>query len=329
MKTIDLLTNKILRDEVINEERLEVLDKVKKLTMLENTNLVTLKEVANYYEVGTEAIKSLTKRNKEELENNGMKYYKKSEIVLMVQSEPIENNNYNIEPIENIPNRGTNMFTKRSILNVGMLLEESKVAEQVRTMLLDNHEQLNNIHEKLENRENITQEDIDKTSNTYYIDKETELRNKEKELISKFSEAYFSGDEKLKEDISCQINKIKEDIIKLKDEEINGMKPKSEYCDVILKCKDIVSITQISKDYGMSGQAMNKKLNELKVQYKQGKQWLLYNKYQNLGWTQSETYNKDDRAFITTKWTQKGRMGLYELLKENGILPVIERNKTA
>ena len=49
MKIIDFLTNKILRDEVINEERLEILDKVKKLTMLENTNLVTLKEVANYY----------------------------------------------------------------------------------------------------------------------------------------------------------------------------------------------------------------------------------------------------------------------------------------
>lgn len=325
MKTIDLLTNKILRDEVINEERLEILDKVKKFVGINKTELMTTQQIASYYEVSESAIKLIIKRNKEELTLNGMKYYKKNDIKLKLQCETLEINGETLE----IPNRGMNLFNKRSILNVGMLLTESKVAEQVRTLLLDNHEQLNNIHEKLKNGENITQEDIDKTSSTYYIDKEIELRNKEKELISKFSEAYFSGDEKLKEDISCQINKVKEDIIKLKNEEIDGMKPKSEYCDVILKCKDTVSITQISKDYGMSGQAMNKKLNELKVQYKQGKQWLLYNKYQNLGWTQSETYNKDDRAFITTKWTQKGRMGLYELLKENGILPVIERDKTA
>lgn len=324
MKTIDLLTNKILRDEVINEERLEVLDKVKKLTKLGNSELCTVQMVSDYYEVSKETIQSLVKDHREELQSNGMKLYKRAEILNVLEGH-LGNN---IEHLE-VPNRGMNLFNKRSILNVGMLLTESKVAEQVRTLLLDNHEQLNNIHKKLENGEEINQEDIDKTSVTYYIDKETELRNKEKELISKFSEAYFSGDEKLKEDISCQINKVKEDIIKLKNEEIDGMKPKSEYCDVILKCKDTVSITQISKDYGMSGQAMNKKLNELKVQYKQGKQWLLYNKYQNLGWTQSETYNKNDRAFITTKWTQKGRMGLYELLKENGILPVIERNKTA
>ena len=325
MKTIDLLTNKILRDEVINEERLEVLDKVKKLIGVNNTEFATTQQVADYYEVTESAIKLIIKRNKIELENNGMKYYKKSEINLKLQSETLEINGVTLE----IPNRGMNLFNKRSILNVGMLLTESKVAEQVRTLLLDNHEQLNNIHEKLENGEEINQEDIDKTSTTYYIDKETELRNKEKELSEQYVQAFMSGNIKLKDNLQCEINKIKEDIIKLKDEEINGMKPKSEYCDVILKCKDTVSITQISKDYGMSGQAMNKKLNELKVQYKQGKQWLLYNKYQNLGWTQSETYNKNDRAFITTKWTQKGRMGLYELLKENGILPVIERDKTA
>lgn len=324
MKTIDLLTNKILRDEVINEERLEVLDKVKKLTMFENTEYMTTELVAEYYEVTESAIKSLVSRNQEELLKNGYKVLIKQELKDFKGKLHNATTLLKIKFVSQLA-----LFNKRSILNVGMLLEESKVAEQVRTLLLDNHEQLNNIHKKLEDGEEINQEDIDKTSTTYYIDKETELRNKEKELISKFSEAYFSGDEKLKEDISCQINKVKEDIIKLKNEEIDGMKPKSEYCDVILKCKDTVSITQISKDYGMSGQAMNKKLNELKVQYKQGKQWLLYNKYQNLGWTQSETYNKNDRAFITTKWTQKGRMGLYELLKENGILPVIERDKTA
>ncbi|WP_281828862.1 phage antirepressor KilAC domain-containing protein, partial [Lactobacillus amylolyticus] len=66
------------------------------------------------------------------------------------------------------------------------------------------------------------------------------------------------------------------------------------------------------------------------VQYRQGKVWLLYSKYQKLGWTHSETHmvlKKDgtEKAVVNTKWTQKGRLGLYELLKEHGILPVIEQ----
>ena len=214
MKTIDLLTNKILRDDVINEERLEVLDKVKKLIGVNNTEFATTQQVADYYEVTESAIKLIIKRNKIELENNGMKYYKKSEINLKLQSETLEINGVTLE----IPNRGMNLFNKRSILNVGMLLTESKVAEQVRTLLLDNHEQLNNIHEKLEKGEEINQEDIDKTSITYYIDKETELRNKEKELSEQYVQAFMSGNIKLKDNLQCEINKIKEDIIKLKDE---------------------------------------------------------------------------------------------------------------
>ena len=309
MKTIDLLTNKILRDEVINEERLEVLDKVKKLTMLENTNLVTLKEVANYYEVGTEAIKSLTKRNKEELENNGMKYYKKSEIVLMVQSEPIENNNYNIEPIENIPNRGTNMFTKRSILNIGMLLEESKVAEQVRTMLLDNHEQLNNIHEKLENGEKINQEDINKTSTTYYIDKETELRNKEKELSEQYVQAFMSGNVQLKDNLQCQINMIKEHLISL-EKERNG---------ILVHTKKTYTTSELATELGFkSANALNKDLSEKKIQYKVNGTWKLYSKYDGQGYTETKQTELNNGTIIyNTRWTGEGRQFLLENIYNN------------
>ena len=85
-----------------------------------------IKQVAEYYEVGKEAIKSIIKRHKEELLLNGYSYMKKSEIILMVHNEPIE-----------IPNRGTGIFTRRAILNVGMLLRDSKVAKEVRSRLLD------------------------------------------------------------------------------------------------------------------------------------------------------------------------------------------------
>ena len=95
--------------------------------------------------------------------------------------------------------------------------------------------------------------------------------------------------------------------------------------------KPLVLISQIAKDYGYGAPTMNKKLHELGVQYKQGGQWLLYSKYQNKGYTHSRTINitrSDGRSDVRmqTEWTQKGRLFLYELLKKNGILPIIEQN---
>lgn len=115
---------------------------------------------------------------------------------------------------------------------------------------------------------------------------------------------------------------------------VNELQPKADYTDSILNNKALVTITFISKDYGMSGLAMNKLLHDLGVQYKQGDTWLLYAKHQKKGWTQSETKEvprKDGtkKLVANTKWTQKGRLGLYELLKENGYLPLIEQDQPA
>lgn len=113
------------------------------------------------------------------------------------------------------------------------------------------------------------------------------------------------------------------------EQRVNELTPKASYYDLVLSNKSLVTITQIAKDYGMSGQAMNHKLHDLGVIYKQGDTWLLYSKYQLTGWTHSETImvTKSDgtqKAVMHTKWTQKGRLGLYELLKRHGILPLIE-----
>jgi phage antirepressor YoqD-like protein len=116
----------------------------------------------------------------------------------------------------------------------------------------------------------------------------------------------------------------------MKDQVIRELKPKADYTDIILKNKGLVTITQISKDYGMSGNAMNKKLHELGLQYKQSDQWLLYTKYQDKGFTHSETINiirTDGRPDVSmnTKWTQKGRLFIYRMLKDKlGIVPLIE-----
>lgn len=122
--------------------------------------------------------------------------------------------------------------------------------------------------------------------------------------------------------------------VKVKEQIIGELKPRADYTDKILKNTGLVTMTQIAKDYGMTGQAMNKLLHDLGVQYKQSGQWLLYSKYQGMGYTHSETVDitrSDGRADVkmNTKWTQKGRLFLYNLLKENGIVPVIEQNDVA
>jgi prophage antirepressor-like protein len=108
---------------------------------------------------------------------------------------------------------------------------------------------------------------------------------------------------------------------------IGELQPKASYYDLILQNKSLVPITKIAKDYGMSGQAMNKLLHELGVQYKMGNTWLLYQDYADQGYTQSKTHTIDaEKSVMHTYWTQKGRLFLYDLLKyERGLLPTIER----
>lgn len=119
---------------------------------------------------------------------------------------------------------------------------------------------------------------------------------------------------------------------KVQEQQIAELKPKASYYDLVLQCKDLLSMTEIAKDYGMSAKGMNSKLHELGVQYKQSGIWFLYAKYQDKGYTQTKTqnYNKPDGTqgvSTHTYWSQKGRLFLYDLLKDNGILPMIEREQ--
>lgn len=114
------------------------------------------------------------------------------------------------------------------------------------------------------------------------------------------------------------------------EQQVAEDRPKVTYYDKVLSNPSLVTITIIAKDYGMSGREMNAKLHELGIQYKQGKTWLLYSKYQHNGWTHSDTTmvkRKDgtEKAVLNTKWTQKGRLGLYEVLKQHNIYPMIEQ----
>ncbi len=112
---------------------------------------------------------------------------------------------------------------------------------------------------------------------------------------------------------------------------IEEMQPKVSYCDIVLNCKELVTVNAIAKDYGKSAVWLNKWLHEHGIQYKQGEVWLLYQKYANKGYVKSKTTtfigtDGGQHAKSHTYWTQRGRIFLYELLKENGILPLIEQN---
>lgn len=109
------------------------------------------------------------------------------------------------------------------------------------------------------------------------------------------------------------------------------LQPKASYYDLILQNKSVIPVSQIAKDYGMSGKAFNKMLHDLAVQFKQCNTWLLYQCYADQGYTQSKTYAIDaERSAMHTYWTQKGRLFLYDLLKnELCLLPVIERSLSA
>lgn len=115
----------------------------------------------------------------------------------------------------------------------------------------------------------------------------------------------------------------------VKSQQIAELQPKATYYDLILQCKDLLSVTEIAKDYGMSAKGLNAMLHELGVQYNQSGVWFLYAKYQHEGYTQTKTqnYNRPDGtqgSKVHTYWTQKGRLFIYNLLKSEGILPTIE-----
>lgn len=115
------------------------------------------------------------------------------------------------------------------------------------------------------------------------------------------------------------------------EQRVNELQPKAEYYDNILKNKSLMTISIIAKNYGMSATKMNNLLHDLGVQYRQGNAWLLYRKHQDKGYTHTEMIpvQGSENLKPSTKWTQQGHIFIYQLLKDNGILPLIEQKQLA
>ena len=109
--------------------------------------------------------------------------------------------------------------------------------------------------------------------------------------------------------------------------ENNRMKPMADYCAKILACPDTVTVTQIAQDYGMTAQDFNEMLADMKIQYRCGRQWILYSGYKQQGFVQSATttytrYDGTKGVRVSSRWTQLGRIFLYERLKGEGVMPI-------
>lgn len=156
---------------------------------------------------------------------------------------------------------------------------------------------------------------------------------------------YLAGQEELSEQelmakalmVAQRTIERREQQIKNLETEIEGktkvieeLTPKATYYDVILECPDLLTTTEIARDYGMSAIAFNNLLHKLGIQFKQSKRWFLYTKYEGFGYAKSKTkqYERSDGSIGTKThmyWTQKGRLFLYEFLKKKEIVPMIEQ----
>lgn len=124
----------------------------------------------------------------------------------------------------------------------------------------------------------------------------------------------------------CEKQKL---LIGRQQEQIEELGRRTSYVELVLQCKGLLDITQIAQDYGISGRKLNTILHEKGIQYKDNRQWILYAAYKDKGYVHSATLSLESgKSVMRTQWTQKGRLFIYERLKKDGILPVMEREQT-
>ena len=210
-----MVDDKATREKYI--DRVEVLDKVKALMLIPQLDMVTIQQVANFYEVELKAVQMCIIRNSEEIYSDGVvmkkpqdfaKLAKSTSCLLCEVGKTANSTTYQIA--ENvtivIPNRGIRCFSKRAVLRFGMLLRDSKVAQEVRTQLLNVVE-----HVQSENPQVLTAE-----------------ISKEQELLNNVATAFASGDMMKFAEATMALNAYKDRHIKAVEEKNAELTEKNE-----------------------------------------------------------------------------------------------------
>ena len=178
------------------------------------------------------------------------------------------------------------------------------------------------MEKEIEEREIITEEDIDKNDPAYFENKEKELRQQETEIAERLAKPIINGDMISCISLSREINKIKEDLIALKEEKNELNKAKVEYYENVLNPTDIkklITVEQIAEDVRTTVTELNNILKDLGIQYKQSNTWFFYKKYDYLIREDYADYVIDEFG-QTLNWTEKGRQFIVNKLNENNYL---------
>ena len=251
MNENELLTNAKRREENMN--RIEVLDAVGTLLSLPNTEIYTTEMVANYYEVDKNTIEKLVSRNIDELTKNGYCIKTKQNLLADKMSVKTKRGGFNVLDNEgNIVatgnNKGIATFTKRTVLNVGMLLRDSEIAKEIRSRLLDV------VHDSEKGNGDIST----------VIEEVSE----EKQLMLDRMEAEFNGDFDKVCEINAKLFALKNKRIKELEDEVETITTHSltieESSDVINRLIRIIAVkeynNQFSKVWGDFYSKLNYKL---------------------------------------------------------------------
>lgn len=240
MKEKEILENKVTRESLL--KNISVLEKVKELLTLGNSEFATTQQVADYYEVGIEVIQKIASRNNEELQNNGMKLYKKNDIEGLIGQD--------VKLEKSIPNRGMKLFSKRAVLNIGMLLRDSDIAKEVRSRLLDIEYESDNAIQENGNtvKENIINE----------IDEE-------KALIIQRVEAEMAGDYETVCVINAKLFALKNRRISDLEAEVEDITTHSltiiEGKQVVNRLTRIIACKEYNGIFGVAWSELYKKIN--------------------------------------------------------------------
>lgn len=264
-------------------ERIEVLERVKGLLLLPRLEMATTRQIAEYYEVPLKTIETIYMRHREELTSDGMVLYK-GEQLDPYRCDPHSEGGKVVGVSQKT--RQALLFPKRAILRIGMLLQGSTVAKEIRTQLL-------NIEEHATN-EQRTQE-IDKDGLLLLDIIRAKDPIKKAEAIGAYTEYMDS--------------RAKEAEAKAAKYEV-----KAEKFDLVTEQAGLLTLTNVGKSYvgGVSANMLNRFLIQENVLFKRKVDGIHLYKQGYEKYFQVVTY---EAGYRTLKVTLEGALFIADLYK--------------
>mgnify|MGYP001770666427 CR=1 FL=1 len=297
MKSNELLEKKELREKVIS--RVDVLDKVGNLLLLPNTEYATTEQVAKYYKVGKEAIKTIVFNHNDELKSDGYKLLSgkdTKEFLVSCNLQPTNHRGYFVAAGQKFANKNNGLFPKRAILRVGMLLRDSEIAKEIRTRLLDI------VHDTEKEKPEIIQNVVNEIS-------------EEKQLMLERVEAEMNGDYDKVSVINAKLFALKNKRIAELEKENKIIKTHSltiiESRDVINRLVRKIAMENYNANFGRAYNELYSKVNyklgiNIKARNKKKGKSLLHTL------TKEETFEVEK---IVRAWAVKVGLDVEKLLK--------------